>query len=151
MWTDQKDDQRAYSRVTREYERPHVLRLLGKRFESEHSFFACDDEQSEDWLKNLSFELKVGEHSLHVVPVEELSKRHRVVVHGEKPDLSAEEALKLGRQNTGLATGDWIVTSGSVSRDATITHFACLVGDQSLSALKFCNFKPYLGRTQKLK
>jgi len=66
-----------------------------------------------------------------------------VVVHVEKPDLSAEEALRLlGRQNAGLATGDWIVTRGSVSMDATSTHFACLIGDQSLDALKSCNFRP---------
>jgi len=89
----------------------------------------------------------VGENSLRVVPVEELPKRHRVVVHVEEPDLSAEEALRLlGRQNTGLATGDWIVTRGSVSRDAMTT---CLVGDQSLDALKSCNFRPHcsFGRT----
>jgi len=138
MWNDQEDGQRAYPRVTRRYKSPHILRLLGEGA----YVFTCDDEQSGDWLESLSSDLKVGGNSLRVVPVEELLKRHRVV-HVKEPDLSAEEALRLlGRQNTGLATGDWIVTRGSVSRDATSTHFACLVGDQSLDALKSCNFRP---------
>jgi len=48
-----------------------------------------------------------------------------ILIHVEEPDLSAEEALRLlGRQNTGLTTGDWIVTRGSVSRDVTSTHVA---------------------------
>jgi len=60
--------------------------------------FVCDDEQSGDWLKSLSSDLKVGGNSLPVVPVDELPRRHRVVVHVEEPDLSAEEAWRrLGR------------------------------------------------------
>jgi len=67
-----------------------------------------------------------------------------VVVHVKKPDLTCdEEALRLlGRQNTGLATGDWIVTRESVSRDATSTHFVCLIEDQSLDSLESSNFRP---------
>jgi len=108
--------------------------------------FTCVDEQSGDWLKNLSSDLKLGENSLRVLSVDELPKRHRVVVHVEEPDVSAEEALRLlGKQNMGLATNDWIVIKGSESRDATSTHFACLIGDPSLEALKACNFRPFCG------
>ncbi|EFN63407.1 hypothetical protein EAG_12816 [Camponotus floridanus] len=95
--------------------------------------FVCDDEQSEDWLKSLSSDLKMEGNSLRVVPVDELPRCHRVVIHMDEPDLSAEETLKLlGRQNTGLTTEDWIVTRGSVSRDAT---FACLIDGQFLDVL----------------
>lgn len=106
--------------------------------------FTCVDEQSGDWLKNLS--LKLGENSLRVLSVDELPKRHRVMVHVEEPDVSAEEALKLlGKQNTGLATNDWIVIRESENRDATNIHFACLIRDPSLKALKACNFRPFCG------
>ncbi|EFN70505.1 hypothetical protein EAG_05614 [Camponotus floridanus] len=111
--------------------------------------FTCVDEQSGDWLKNLSSDLKLGENSLCVLSVDELPKRHRVMVHVEESDVSAEEALKLlGKQNTGLATNDWIVIKESESRDATNTHFACLIRDPSLETLKACNFKPFCGLGQ---
>lgn len=106
--------------------------------------FTCTDEQSGDWLKNL--DLKFEEGFLRVLPFDELPKRHRVVVHVEEPDVSVEEVLRLlGKQNMGLATNHWIVIRGSESRDATSTHFACLVGDSSLEVLKTCNFKPFCG------
>lgn len=108
--------------------------------------FTCADEQSGNWLKRLSSDLKLGESSLRVLPLDELPKRHRVVVHVEEPDVSAEEVLRLlCKQNADLATSDWIVIRGSKSRDATNTHFACLVRDSSLEALKACNFRPFCG------
>lgn len=43
---------------------------------------------------------------------------------------------------------DWVIAKGSESRDATSTHFAALVGDGALRALKALNFKPYCGLGQ---
>lgn len=107
---------------------------------------ACADGWSGDWLKGLASELAVGDAPLRVLPIEELPKRHRLIVHVEEPDLTAQEALKLlDRQNTGLAASEWVVTRGSESRDATSSHFACLVGDSSLEALKTCGLKPFCG------
>lgn len=108
--------------------------------------FICADEQSGNWLKSLSCDLKLGESSLRVLPLNELPKRYRVVVHVEEPDVSAEEALRLlCKQNAGLATSDWIVIRESKSKNATNTHFICLVRDPSLEALKTCNFRPFCG------
>ena len=60
--------------------------------------------------------------------------------------MTAQETLKLlDRQNTDLAASEWVVTRGSESRDATSSHFACLVGDSSLDALKACGLKPFCG------
>ena len=111
--------------------------------------FACANEESADWLKSLSADLSLGNVPLRVLPADELPKRHRVVVHVEEPDLSVKEAISLlDRQNVGLAPGDWVVSGGSESRDASSTHFACLVTSQSLEALKACNFRPFCGSTR---
>lgn len=111
--------------------------------------FACANQESADWLKSLSGDISVGNVPLRVLPVDELPKRHRVVVHVEEPDLSVKEALELlDRQNAGLAPEDWVVSGGSESRDALSTHFACLVTAQSLEALKACNYRPYCGSTR---
>ena len=75
--------------------------------------------------------------------VNELPKRHRVVVHMEDPKMSVKKTLDLlDRQNKGLASSGWIVVRGSESRDATSTHFAALIGDRPLEELKALNFKP---------
>lgn len=111
--------------------------------------FACANQESADWLKSLSGEINMGNVPLRVLPVDELPKRHRVVVHVEEPDLSVKGALELlDRQNEGLAPGDWVVSGGSESRDAMSTHFACLVAAQLLEALKACNFRPFCGSTR---
>lgn len=58
-----------------------------------------------------------GGNFLRVVQVDELPRRHQVMVHVKEPDLFAEEALRLlGRQNAGLATGDCLnMTVSTVS------------------------------------
>ena len=111
--------------------------------------FACANEESADWLKSLSADLSLGNVPLRVLPADELPKRHRVVVHVEEPDLSVKEAIELlDRQNAGLALGDWVVSGGSERRDASSTHFACLVGAESLGALKACGYRPFCGSTR---
>jgi len=108
--------------------------------------FCCANQTSADWLQSLSAELKVEGVPLRVLPAGELPKRHRVVVHVEEPDLTAEETVKLlDRQNTGLAAREWVVVRGSESRDAKSAHFAALVSDSSLEALKTCGSKPFCG------
>jgi len=111
--------------------------------------FCCANQTSTDWLQSLSGELKVEGVPLRVLPAGELPKRHRVVVHVEEPDLTAEETVKLlDRQNTGLAAREWVVVRGSESRDAKSAHFAALVGDSSLEALRACSSKPFWGTFQ---
>lgn len=111
--------------------------------------FACANQESADWLRGLSGDISTGNVPLRVVPVDELPKRHRVVVHVEEPDLLVKEAIELlDRQNVGLAPGDWVVSGGSESRDASSSHFACLVTAHSLEALKACNFRPFCGSTR---
>lgn len=106
----------------------------------------CANKESEEWLKNHASEIKIEQIPLRALTVSELSKRHRVVVHVEEPDIEIEEALKLlNRQNIGLATGDWVVTRKSLSRDATSAHFSCLIGDSALEALKLRGFRPFCG------
>jgi len=91
--------------------------------------FCCANQTSADWLQSLSGELKAEGVPLRVLPADELPKRHRVVVHVEEPDLTAEETVKLlDRQ-----------------RDAKSAHFAALVSDSSLEALKACGSKPFCG------
>lgn len=108
--------------------------------------FGCADEQTGDWLKSLSSETKIGESSLRALPLDELPRRRRVVVHVDEPDVTVEEAVTLlDKQNVGLAAGEWVVARESVSRDASCAHFACLVGDSSVEALKACNFRPFCG------
>jgi len=107
--------------------------------------FCCANQSSAEWLKSLSGE-KLGEVPLRALPADELPKRHRVVVHVEEPDLTVEETIKfLDRQNTGLAAREWVVIRGSASRDAKSAHFAALVGDASLEALKTCGWRPFCG------
>ncbi|EFN60689.1 hypothetical protein EAG_04856 [Camponotus floridanus] len=62
--------------------------------------FRCDDEQSGDWLKSLSSDLKVGRNSLCVVPIDEQPRCHRMVIHVEEPNLSAEETMRLPADET---------------------------------------------------
>lgn len=108
--------------------------------------FSCADEPTGDWLKSLPPELAVGDKPLRVLPADELPKRHRAVVHVEEPGMSAEEALKLlDRQNKDLRAGEWVVAKGSESSGASSSHFACLIGDSSLEALRSCNFRPFCG------
>ena len=81
-----------------------------------------------------------------MVPAEELPKRHRVVIHVDDPDQTAEESIKfLSRQNVGLDAGRWLVVKGSESRDAKSSHFAAMIPEQSLAVLKSCNFRPHCG------
>jgi len=64
----------------------------------------------------------------------------------EEPDLTAEETIKLlDRRNTDLAAREWVVVRWSASKDAKSTHFAALVGDVSLEALKACRLKSFCG------
>jgi hypothetical protein len=105
--------------------------------------FACANEETRDWLNQITVSLKIGENTLRVMPIDELPERHRVIIHVEEPDVTTGEVLSLlGRQNKGLTTSNWVVTRGSESRDA---HFACFVGDRSLEALKKLNFRPFCG------
>ncbi|XP_024888738.1 uncharacterized protein LOC112465430, partial [Temnothorax curvispinosus] len=63
--------------------------------------------------------------------------------------MPVKEAIELlDRQNEGLQAADWVVARGSESRDATSTHFAALIGEGALSALKALNFKPFCGLSQ---
>lgn len=107
---------------------------------------ACANEETGGWLKSLTLELEIGGKPLRVLPLEALPKRHRVVVHVEEPDVTVEEAIKLlDRQNEGLEASGWIVARGSGSRDASSAHFACLIGDSSLEALKKTGLRPFCG------
>jgi hypothetical protein len=107
--------------------------------------FNCADIETVGWLKSLTTVLTMKE----AVGIDELPKRHRVVVHVEDPKLSVKQIIDLlDRQNEGLTSGEWIVVRGSESRDATSAHFAALIGDQSLEGLKAFNFKPYCGLGQ---
>jgi len=115
-------------------------------WEKEGALIFCANQTSADWLQSLSGELKVEGVPLRVLPADGLPKRHRVVVHVEEPDLTAEETVKLlDRQNTGLAAREWVVVRGSESRDAKSSHFAALVSDSSLEALRACGSKPFCG------
>ncbi|KYM96592.1 hypothetical protein ALC62_12719 [Cyphomyrmex costatus] len=78
--------------------------------------FNCTNQQSMDWLKSLSIEIKIGSTALHVLPAE-----------------------------GGLGAREWVVVRRSESRDAKSAHFASLIGDRSLEALKTCGFKPFCG------
>jgi hypothetical protein len=51
------------------------------------------------------------------------------MVHVEEPEMTAKEALELGRQNKNLASHEWFVMRGSDSRDATSAHFAALISN----------------------
>jgi hypothetical protein len=110
----------------------------------------CADVETVEWLKSLTTVLTIKEGlQLRALGVDELPKRHRVVVHVEDPKMSVKRALDLlDRQNKGLASSGWIVVRGSESRDATSTHFAALIGDRPLKELKALNFKPYCGLGQ---
>lgn len=108
---------------------------------------SCANKESEEWLRSHSSDWKIRETPLRVLAAGELPKRHRVVIHVEEPDIEVEEALRLlSQQNTGLATREWVVVRGSRSRDALgCAHFACLIGDSSLGALKNCGLRPFCG------
>lgn len=107
---------------------------------------SCADSFSEEWVKNLSSEIKIGESSLRAVSEAELPKRHRVVVHVEEPDIKVEESLRLlDLQNSGLAAGEWVVGLGGVKQEANGIHFTCLVGGSSLEAIRKCGSRPFCG------
>ena len=81
-----------------------------------------------------------------MVPADELPKRHRVVIHVDDLDQTAEESIKfLSRQNAGLDAGEWLVVKGSESGDAKSSHFAAMIPEQSLAVLRTCNFRPHCG------
>jgi hypothetical protein len=62
----------------------------------------------------------------------------------ENPEMTAKAALEhLDRQDKGLVSHEWVVVRVSVSRDPTSAHFAALIGNRPLEALKALNFKPY--------
>jgi hypothetical protein len=83
--------------------------------------FNCADVETVEWLKSLTTVLTITEGlQLHALGVDELPKRHRVVVHVENPEMYVKETLDLlDRQNKGLASSEWIVVRSSESRDAT--------------------------------
>ncbi|KAK0159523.1 hypothetical protein PV327_010982 [Microctonus hyperodae] len=109
------------------------------------SIVSCSNEESGMWLKSLFSENKIGGKTIHVLPPEELPKRHRVVVHVEEDVLAQEATDLMNRQSPGLESRRWIVIKGSEKTDATSSHFAALVDDMSLQALKAWNFKPPSG------
>lgn len=83
----------------------------------------CANQQLVDWLKDLSAEIRVGNTPLHAAMLDELLRRHRVVVYMGKPDLTSKETIKLlDRQNTGLGAREWVVGE-STNRDALNAHF----------------------------
>nr|XP_012215701.1 PREDICTED: LOW QUALITY PROTEIN: uncharacterized protein LOC105668094 [Linepithema humile] len=136
------------SLIARKLIRGRILELMGKEkapnltssWVKDGALFGCADEYSEGWLKSLSSDIKIGETSLCVMPIDELQKRHRMVVHIEESDITTEETLKFLRlQNTGLTTSDWIVTRSSKKRDSKSAQFACLVGETSLKAINTGN------------
>jgi len=101
----------------------------------------CANQQSVDWLKSQSTELNIDGHTLHVLPAEELPKRHLIVVHVEEPDLVVEKTIKLlDRQNIDLNARGWVVLRESESRDAKSAHFAAMIDGASLEILKICEF-----------
>lgn len=111
--------------------------------------FNCTDRETEEWLRSLTSELKINGIELRALRVDELPRRHRIVVHVEDPTIPVKEALELlDRQNVGIQSPDWVIAKGSESRDATSTHFAALIGDGALRALRALNFKPYCGLGQ---
>jgi hypothetical protein len=112
--------------------------------------FNCADIETVEWLKSLTTALTIKEGlQLRAVGVDELPKRHRVVVHVEDPKMSVKQILDLlDRQNEGLTSSEWVVVRGSESMDATSAHFAALIGDRPLERLKALNFKPYCGLGQ---
>ena len=64
----------------------------------------------------------------------------------EDPEMTVKESLKLpDKQNECLATNEWVITRGTDSRDAMSSHFAALISDEPLEALKALNFQPYCG------
>ena len=111
--------------------------------------FNCTDAETEGWLRSLTSVLEINGVRLRAVQLDELPRRHRVVVHVEDPRMPVKEAIELlDRQNEGLQAADWVVARGSESRDATSTHFAALIGEGALSALKALNFKLFCGLSQ---
>jgi hypothetical protein len=81
--------------------------------------FNCADVETVEWLKSLTTVLMIKEGVLRAVGVDELPKRHRVVVHVEDPEMSVKETLELlDRQNKGLGTSEWIVVR--VARAGTL-------------------------------
>ena len=65
-------------------------------------------------------------------------------MHVENPEMSVKETLELlDRQNKGLASNEWVIVRGSKNRDATSSHFAALIGNRRMEALKTLSFKPY--------
>ena len=60
------------------------------------------------------------------------------------PEMTAKEAFELlDRQNKGLVSHEWVFVRDRESRNATNSHFAALISDQQLEALKALNFKIY--------
>lgn len=111
--------------------------------------FNCTDEQTSIWLKTLTseFSLKNGTQ-LRVLRIDELPKRHRVMVHVENPKMPIKDILELlDRQNSGLEN-NWIIVKDSENRDATSTYFAALIRDGTLRVLRTLNFKPFCGLGQ---
>ncbi|XP_067212043.1 uncharacterized protein [Linepithema humile] len=109
-------------------------------------FIHCVDEYSKDWLEKMSRELNIRGVSVHMLPAEDMVKRHRVVVRVTDPEISADEVLKLfDRQNEGLGAKGWIVSKNSERRDALRTHFIASISNSSVEVLKALNFKPYCG------
>ena len=111
----------------------------------------CAGKQTAEWLKSVTTELfvKGGGVQLRALGIDEAPRRHRVVVHVADPKITAKEALQLlDIQNEGLASDEWVIVRGSESRDAASSHFAALIGDGPLEALKALNFKPYCGLGQ---
>lgn len=111
--------------------------------------FNCTDEQSAGWLRSLTAEitLKSGA-SLRALRVDELPKRHRVVVHVDNPKKPINEIIELiDKQNPGVGN-DWVIVKSSEKRDAKSTHFAALVKEETLRALEAISFKPFCGLGQ---
>jgi hypothetical protein len=71
--------------------------------------FNCADVETVEWLKSLTTVLTIQEGlQLRALGIDEMSKRHRVVVHVEDPEMSVKEKLELlDRQNKGLASSEW--------------------------------------------
>lgn len=67
------------------------------------------------------------EELLRALRVNELPKRHRVVVHVVHPKKPINEILNLIDRQNPKAGSDWMIVKGSESRDAKRTHFAALV------------------------
>ncbi|XP_071572498.1 uncharacterized protein [Temnothorax nylanderi] len=111
--------------------------------------FNCTDIETEGWLRSLTSAIDLNGVRLRALRLDELPRRHRVVVHVEDPKMPVKEAIELlDRQNKGLQAANWVVARGSESRDAASTHFAALIGEGALRALKALNFKPFCGLGQ---